>query len=211
MVVRLPLFLLAVSAAAGGGRAAADDAGVRDVAPGGGELHACITSGAARCHLLPGVHREHAAATDGARLRAGSAPLTLSGAPGSVLSGSVPVPGPWSLHKGEIYKTQLPAALRNREVQQAWARQTWLPEARWPNTNLTKDAPATNKGGPLSLSSWATSYGFPGQTDNCTNCTRLRKGIIVDPTLAETGIDFTGSRRRDCHFADALSSSLLKH
>ena len=55
------------------------------------------------------------------------------------------------------------------------------------------DAPATNNNGPLSLSSWATTYGYPGQTDNCSNCTRLRQGVIVDPKLAETGIDFTGA------------------
>ena len=45
----------------------------------------------------------------------------------------------------------------------------------------------------LQVSSWATSYGFAGQTDNCTNCTRLREGLIVDPELAKTNIDFTGA------------------
>ena len=52
-----------------------------------------------------------------------------------------------------------------------------LPEARWPNANLTHGGPATAHGGPLSLSSWATTYGRAGQTDNCTNCTRLREGV----------------------------------
>jgi hypothetical protein len=105
-----------------------------EVAPGGSELQACVTSGAARCHLLPGVHREHA---DEVRIRLDERPLILSGAPGSVLSGAKPVPGPWTNHKGNIFKTQLPSSLRNKEVQQAWAKQTWLPEARWPNANLT--------------------------------------------------------------------------
>ena len=163
-------------------------AAVVEVAPGGGELAACIASGASACHLLPGIHREAAVTaqqTDGV-------PIEITGAQGSVLSGAVPVPGPWVPHKGLIYKAQLPASLRGKDIQQAWAGETWLPEARWPNTNLTAAGPATLQGGPLSLSSWATSYGRPDQTDNCTECTRLRKGIIVDPALAKTGIDFTG-------------------
>eukprot|EP01043_Picozoa_sp_COSAG02_P027513 COSAG02_NODE_1628_length_11586_cov_3.954644_5_plen_729_part_00 len=167
---------------------------VVEVAPGGTELAACLASGATRCHLLPGVHREAAVVSqeqvDGV---GNSDPVEITGAPGSVLSGTVPVPGPWTQHKGCIFKTQLPASLRGQDIQQAWAGQTWLPEARWPNTNLTAGGPATAEGGPLSLSSWATTYGRPGQSDNCTECTRLRKGVIVDPELAKTGIDFTGA------------------
>lgn len=158
------------------------------VAPGGSELRACAASGASRCHLLPGVHREDIAVAAGS-----SSPIEITGAPGSVLSGAVPVPGPWTLHQGHIYKATLPPALRSVDIQQAWARETWLPEARWPNTNLTHGGPATAHGGPLSLSSWATTYGKKGQTDNCTSCTRLREGVIVDQSLAATGIDFTGA------------------
>ena len=159
------------------------------VSPGGGELAACVASGAARCHLLPGVHRETILAPADLDRPA----VEITGAPGSVLSGAVAVPGPWTQHKGHIFKAQLPAALRGKDIQQAWAGQTWLPEARWPNANLTAGGPATLPGGPISLSSWATSYGRAHQTDNCTACTRLREGIIVDPELAKTGIDFTGA------------------
>ena len=59
----------------------------------------------------------------------------------------------------------------------------WLPEARWPNVNLTANGPANAPGGPLSLSSWA-------KTDKSTS---LRQGIIVDPALAETDVDWTGA------------------
>ena len=165
-------------------------ASVVEVAPGADELAACLVSGATRCHLLPGVHREAAIV---AQVGESRAPIEITGAPGSVLSGAVPVPGPWTRHKGRIFKAQLPVSLRGQDIQQAWAGQTWLPEARWPNANLTAGGTATTQGGPLSLSSWATSYGRPNQTDNCTECTRLREGVIVDPELAKTGIDFTGA------------------
>jgi hypothetical protein len=184
---------VAVTATDGGGgaaaAAAAAAAAVVAVSPGQGNLQACVASGAPRCHLLPGIHREHVYVGK----QAGAPEIT--GAPGSVLSGAEVVPGPWVQHRGRIFKTKLPPALRAqaKDIQQVWAKGTWLPEARWPNVNLTHGGPATAVGGPLSLSSWASTYGFPGQTDNCTSCTRLREGVIVDPALAKTGIDFTGA------------------
>eukprot|EP01052_Picozoa_sp_SAG31_P009852 SAG31_NODE_527_length_14452_cov_4.274925_6_plen_278_part_00 len=154
-----------------------------------GELQSCINSGASRCHLLPGIHREHIDTANSSRQDT----VEITGAPGSLLSGAEPVPGPWSRWKGDIYKAVLPASLRGKDIQQVWAGSTWLPEARWPNANLTHGGPATAHGGPLSLSSWAKTYGRRGQTDNCTECTRLRQGVIVDGALAASGIDFNGA------------------
>ena len=162
------------------------------VAPGGDELKRCIASKAKRCHLLPGIHHE-SAVVDASR----DTPLEITGSVGaetrSVMSGALPVPGPWTRHKGSIWKTQLPPNLRIPNIQQAWAGETWLPEARWPNANLTAGGPADAPGGPLSLSSWAKTYGRDGQTDNCTACTRLRLGEIVDPALESTAVNWTGA------------------
>jgi hypothetical protein len=58
---------------------------------------------------------------------------------------------------------------------------------------LTDGNVATDHGGPLSITSWAKTYGVIGQNDSCLNCTRLRQGIIADPALAATGIDWTGA------------------
>ena len=120
----------------------------------------------------------------------------------SILSGTAIVPGPWELHSDYIYKTTLPSSLCDFHqeqlqkpdfgagvtgIQQVWAdiqgEPTWVPEARWPNVNLTAGASANFRGGPLSLSSWAKTYGVHGQNDSCLNCTRLRLGKLVDPSL----------------------------
>ena len=87
----------------------------------------------------------------------------------------------------------MPPSLRGTDIEQVWAGGTWVPEARWPNVNLTHGTPADLPGGPLSRTSWATTFGRADQTDNCTSCTRLREGVIVDPALAKTGVDFTGA------------------
>eukprot|EP01050_Picozoa_sp_SAG11_P008981 SAG11_NODE_819_length_7017_cov_3.801821_2_plen_559_part_00 len=169
-----------------------DSARVVVVAPGGDELRRCIASGAERCHLLPGIHYE-SAVVDTSRENSLEITGTLvSGKTRSAMSGALPVPGPWVRHKGSIFKTQLPPNLR-LSIQQAWAGDTWLPEARWPNTNLTAGGPTNAPGGPLSLTSWAKTFGKASQTDNCTACTRLRLGEIVDPALASTAVNWTGA------------------
>ena len=120
-MLRAPPLLLLLGLA---GASSSPPAVVVDVHP--GELRRCVASGATRCHLLPGIHRESASAV------AGAPPVELTGAPGSVLSGAAQVPGPWTQHSGQIYKTQLPPSLVGKDIQQVWAAQTWIPEARWP-------------------------------------------------------------------------------
>jgi hypothetical protein len=160
---------------------------VVQVAPGGHELQSCVDSGATTCILLPGIHRESVVVNE-------RQPVHIVGSGSStVMSGSEAVDGPWTVHAGVIYKAQLPAHLHGIDIQQAWHGDTWLPEARWPDVNLTDGNAATESGGPLSKSTWATTYGIIGQNDSCLNCTRLRDGVIVDPALAATGIDWTGA------------------
>eukprot|EP01052_Picozoa_sp_SAG31_P038991 SAG31_NODE_5316_length_2613_cov_3.281225_2_plen_472_part_00 len=171
--------ILATVAAAGGGD-------VMMVAPGANEFARCVASKKIRrCHLLPGVHTE-SVLVDSNR----DEPLQITGdGTDTVLSGALAVPGPWTLHRGHIYKAELPKELQLSDIQQAWCgpvgSQTaiWLPEARWPDVNLTADGPANAPGGPLSLSSWA-------KTDTSTS---LRRGIIVDSSLAKTDVDWTGA------------------
>ena len=114
---------------------------------------------------------------------------------GSVLSGAEPIPdSSWRKHTGSIYKAKLPDSVLGSDIQQAWMGEQVCFEARWPNTNLTHGNRANEVGGPLDAEgSWARTYGIIGQNDSCLNCTRLRQGIIVDPKLAQTGIDWTGA------------------
>jgi uncharacterized protein (TIGR03437 family) len=69
------------------------------------------------------VHQSGSAAT----------PITIQAYAGEcpILLGSKPVPGPWTLHQGSIYKASWPA-----QPQQVFADGHLLNEARWPNTNM---------------------------------------------------------------------------
>ena len=158
-------------------------------------LQACVASGADACTLLPGTH----VVTSPVVIGRGGRSVHVVGRPGALLTGAAPLTDvQWQNHRGAIWKTTVPAALRKAGgFEQLWATRggeyTWLPEARWPNANLSAGGAATLQGGPLSMSSWATTFGRVNQTDNDTDCTRLRKGEIVDPALASTGIDFSGA------------------
>ena len=159
------------------------------VHPGGHGLQSCIDSGAAFCELLPGIHRESVV------IPPVSPPVEIIGQRGSILSGSEPIPdSSWRKHAGSIYKAKLPASMAGSDIQQAWMGEQPCFEARWPNVNLTHGNNANGIGGPMDIhNSWSHTYGIRGQNDSCLNCTRLRHGIIVDPKLATTGIDWTGA------------------
>ena len=159
------------------------------VHPGGNGLQTCINSGSVSCELLPGIHRESVTIPTNSR------PVEIIGMRGSVLSGAEPIPdSSWRKHTGSIYKAKLPDSVLGSDIQQAWMGEQVCFEARWPNTNLTHGNRANEVGGPLDAEgSWARTYGIIGQNDSCLNCTRLRQGIIVDPKLAQTGIDWTGA------------------
>ena len=163
--------------------------------PGG--LQRCVDSGSAVCTLAPGKHEIAATVTTAASVTPQAGAVRIEWQAGAELTGAVALGASveWQVHSGAIYRTTVPPALRKPGgFEQLWAGETWLPEARWPNVDLVRPGgPANVPGGPLSLDSWATTYGRVGQTDNDTDCTRLRRGVIVDPALGKTSIDFTGA------------------
>jgi hypothetical protein len=61
------------------------------------------------------------------------APITIQAYPGEcpILLGSRPVPGPWTLYRGSIYKTPWPT-----QPLQVFTDGHLLNEARWPNTAM---------------------------------------------------------------------------
>lgn len=97
-------------------------------------------------------------------------PIRLQAAPGArpVIDGTEPVAGPWSLFKGRIYQTQT-----QREFIQVFADGQMLVEARWPNRRFPEQLWQRDR--------WARA----GKGS--------RYGKVVDPKLAETGIDWTGA------------------
>ena len=126
-----------------------------------GQLHRCAAAArmseaegddpaTTRCVLGPGVYRESLEYS-------GPAPLEIVGAgPGlTELRGDAPMAGlawaphprPDLKHNGSIYSAALPAGpLRTAGVEQAFIDGEWLPEARYPNTNLRKVLKLTSWG-----------------------------------------------------------------
>lgn len=84
-----------------------------------------------------------------------------------VLDGTEPVRGKWSLHKGNIYKTNV-----KEPFEQLFVDGKMMIEARWPNMRFDQI---------LARSCWASA----GEGS--------RYGKMVDPQLAGTGIDWTGA------------------
>eukprot|EP01043_Picozoa_sp_COSAG02_P026433 COSAG02_NODE_1522_length_12158_cov_23.675263_5_plen_693_part_00 len=157
------LWLAALSAGAAQPSEAAQDDEVH-IAP-GDDLIACAN--AARCRLLPGVHR--GAVLDGSW-------SSLVGDPGAVLSGADPLPDKWSCESGSIYKQTLPTGAGM--IEQVYVDGVWVSEARWPN--LGDD-------GPLAKS---VSPGVPWQSAppgwaSAGAASDLTKGLIVDSSLPE--------------------------
>jgi len=62
-----------------------------------------------------------------------AAPITIQAYPGEcpILIGAKPVPGPWTVYSGAIYKTPWPS-----QPQQVFSDGQMLNEARWPNTPI---------------------------------------------------------------------------
>ena len=85
-----------------------------------------------------------------------------------MLDGTETVSGPWSVYKGQIYQTQV-----DREFIQVFADGQMLVEARWPNRRFPEQLWDRER--------WA--HAGKGS----------RYGKMVDPNLAETGIDWTGA------------------
>ena len=97
-------------------------------------------------------------------------PIRLGARPGDlvVLSGTEPVRGEWSLHEGSIYKTTV-----DDPVRQLFVDGKMMVEARWPNMRFPEEL--------WDRSCWASA----GKGS--------RYGKMVDPRLAETGVDWTGA------------------
>ena len=153
---------------------------------GPGELHRCATaalqaevSGGVTCQLLPGVYRESL------EILSGTGPLEIVGAgPGlTELRGDAPLSGlDWTLsprhNSGGIYWATLPPGeLRTPGVQQAFLDDEWLPEARYPNTDIHKV---------LKLTSW----GFCGKGSAHGYC-KDRPDAWSD--LAKQHVNWTGA------------------
>lgn len=118
------------------------------------------------CYLRAGTYREQVRLT---RSGLPGLPILITSWPGerAVLSGTLPVTGPWEPWRRGIMRTPLATP-----ITQLFARGKMMVEARWPNiTSRTRWRRA----------SWA----------------RARKGSkygkVYDPTLAKTGIDWTGA------------------
>jgi len=119
-----------------------------------------------RCILHAGTYRQTAT------LRASGtpdAPIHILAAPGeaAILSGAQPVTTQWALHKDGIYKTPLPGPVRA-----VFVDGHLMTEARWPNMPFAKR---------WDKSRWRAS------------AKGAQYGVMVDPALAGTGIDWTGA------------------
>ena len=118
------------------------------------------------CILRGGVYRQTV------RVRRGGGagrPVRFVAAAGEnvVLDGADPVKGAWTRHKGNIYKISAAGP-----IEQLFVDGKMMIEARWPNASFAQL---------LDRRVWAEA----GEGS--------RYGKIVDPKLAETGIDWTGA------------------
>jgi len=119
------------------------------------------------CIVHGGVYRETVRPK---RSGVNGKPIRFEAAPGTrpVLDGTEPVVGPWSVFKGAIHRTRI-----ERDFIQLFVDGRMMVEARWPNRT------------------------FPDQLWDRDRWARAGKGSrhgrMVDPMLAETGIDWTGA------------------
>ncbi|KAJ9464309.1 hypothetical protein DIPPA_02517 [Diplonema papillatum] len=97
--------------------------------------------------------------------------VEVRGSPDAHLIGRAALPNNWQIWNGRIYRQQVPEEFRFRIVQ-AFIDGTHASEARWPNA-VVEDY--------LNASSWAT---FKSGSVY---------GMLVDPELATTGIDWNGA------------------
>lgn len=119
-----------------------------------------------RCLIREGVYRETVQIS---KVGASDQPVIFETCPGerAVIDGTDPVRGEWTVYKDHIYQCHYDAP-----VGQLFVDGKMMIEARWPNARFDQM---------LDPSVWAaTAVGS-------------RYGKIVDPNLAETGIDWTGA------------------
>ncbi len=118
------------------------------------------------CYVRGGVYRQVVRPKRSGRQ---GKPIRFAAWPGEVvvLSGTEPIRGKWSVHKGAIYKMKV-----GREFDQLFVDGKMMIEARWPNMRFEQR---------FDKSCWATT----GKGSEY--------GTMVDPALAKTGIDWTGA------------------
>jgi len=118
------------------------------------------------CILRAGVYRQTVRPPRSGRK---GQPIRFVAAPGErvVLDGTEPIAGPWTRHKGRIYKARAP-----EPFEQLFVDGKMMIEARWPNARFAQL---------LDRKVWAQSG------------TGSRYGKIVDPKLAATDVDWTGA------------------
>lgn len=118
------------------------------------------------CYIGQGVYRESVRLVEsGSRDR----PIRFVASADAkvIVDGTDVIDAKWSLHKGNIYKTNV-----RHEVKQLFLDGKMLIEARWPNMEFPRQLWSKEK--------WATSD------------VGSRHGRMVDAELSETGIDWTG-------------------
>jgi hypothetical protein len=136
-------------------------------------LQACVdvasrASEYSQCRLQAGQYREAVTALDGVE-------IVGAGVGRTVLDGTVDINGTWAVHSGKIWKTTLaPGSPLRFNMRQLFVDGTYITEARWPNANLSTMLDVAN--------TWATIKPGSGW------------GWVVDPAMAESGINFTGAR-----------------
>ncbi|OPZ16546.1 MAG: hypothetical protein BWZ10_01405 [candidate division BRC1 bacterium ADurb.BinA364] len=118
------------------------------------------------CLVRGGIYRETVRPPRGGEP---GKPIRFRAYPGETvtLSGLEAVPGPWTLHRGRIYKTALA-----EPVEQLFADDKMLIEARWPNMRFEEI---------WDRAKWARS------------AEGSHKDLMICPALADTGIDWTGA------------------
>ena len=120
------------------------------------------------CYVHAGTYRETVVLKTSGEA---DKPIRFMARPGEkvVLQGTDPIEGQWKIYKGNIYQTQV-----DKEFIQLFVDGQMMVEARWPNMRFPDELWDRSKWSPTGKGSF--------------------HGKIVDPQLAQTGIDWTGAR-----------------
>jgi hypothetical protein len=117
-------------------------------------------------HVLPGIYKESVLIQSGGTA---SLPITIIAEPGTVLlDGTEETTNEWDIHQGNIYKTSVEGP-----VEQIFVGDSMMLEARWPNMNFPEEL-------------WSRSVWSSADDGSI-------KGKMVDASLAESSIDWTGA------------------
>ncbi len=118
------------------------------------------------CYVRGGIYREGVSVRRSGRK---NAPIRFCAYPGEVVtfSGTEVLKSKWQLHKGAVYKTKVP-----QDFEQLFVDGEMMVEARWPNMRMDEV---------WDRSKWAKA----GKGSHY--------GVMKDPELAETGIDWSGA------------------